>query len=144
MKIKPKDIGRIASDFLALLNREKIEGVVDLEMLAGKQYPVEGRNFVSIESRPSNLSTMAYTVEYCIPLVGNIISLKINTDLVYMQSILRSVSDVSGYQKWVVFGITSNKSVVDRFGNKVQYKYFKGTCDFSLLKRELKGLSELT
>jgi len=146
MKISKQILGRCSKDLLDFLEREKIEGVVDLEMQVGKQYSVEGRNFVSIRKRSAGFLagggpyTEAYVVEYCVPVVGNIISLNMYYDLSSMFMIIRCILDIKGYKRALLVG----GGMVDRDRNIVQEKYIKESTDFSLLKKELKELSELT
>ena len=134
MKININDIRIFASGFLKVLEEQEVKSAADLEKLLGKQLKVEHQeqDFVAFDNRPSNLSTMAYTLSYIQQEAGIPIELKINGVLNYSQVIIKSQKPLAGYSPFSV----------DSFENIIQNKVLKSS-DISLSRNELIALSEL-
>ncbi len=134
MKIKTDDIRIFASRFLKVLEEQGVKSTQDLEKLIGKEVEIEQQapDFLSFEKRPSNLSTMAYTISYIKPESGIPIEIKINSELDYSQVIIKTQELIEGYTPFSV----------DPFENIIQNKLLR-SCDISLSIKELIALSKL-
>src|SRR3989344_1816942 len=104
MKISVEKIRIFASGFSKVLEEQEVKSTKDLEKLVGKQFKVKRqiKDFVSFDNRPSNFSTMAYTISYTRPGVGIPIELKINNTLDYSQVIIKANRLIEGYSQFSV------------------------------------------
>ncbi len=134
MKIKADDIRMFASGFLKILEEQEVKSAQDLERLIGKEFKIEQKesDFLSFTNRPSNLSTMAYTISYIRPGSGIPIELKINSSLNYSQVIIKTQELIEDYTPFSV----------DTFENIIQYKLLNSS-DIYLSIKELIALSKL-
>lgn len=113
MKITPKDIGKFAAEFLHVLEREDINSSRVLEELVqkGKQeFTINVQESLVIMLQPSQRMTLACTMSYTVQGVGIPIELRINKELDYTKSIIKSIKIIPEYSRFAK----------DEFGNIVQ------------------------
>ncbi len=136
MKISFKDLGKIAGNFLYLMEKEGIEKTEDLEKRIGTTIKLEkSEDFVLITTRPSNHNTLAYTISYHCPSLGIPLELKINKEKEYSQVFIKSGKELKNYKTFHF----------DSYQNYMQNKICM-TSNFSNLKKELeklKGICEM-
>ena len=133
MKITHKELKKIATNLLSIINKEKIDHVDSLEEKLRSSIMINidmgDGEYVSISKRPSN-EAFAYTFSYITPNSGIPMEIRINPTLNYTKVIIKDERLVDGYQKFAI----------DPFGNKVQYLTIKSS-DLPFLKIELERLS---
>lgn len=133
MKISLEDLGKIAGNFLYLLEKEGIEKTEDLEKRIGTTVKLEKSNdFVVITTRPSNYQTLASTISYHHPESGIPIELKINKELKYARLFVKSEKKLKDYTFFHP----------DYYNNFMQSKIIPSS-DFSVVKKELERLKEI-
>ena len=133
MKLTHKELRKIATNLLSIIDKEKIDCVDSLEEKLRSPLMINidmGDNeYVSISKRPSN-EGFAYTFSYMTPNSGIPMEIRINPTLNYTKVIIKDEKMVDGYQKFAI----------DPFGNKVQDITIKSS-DLPFLKIELERLS---
>lgn len=136
MKISFKDLGKIAGNFLYLMEKEGIEKTEDLEKRIGTTVKLEkSEDFVLITTRPSNHNTLAYIVSYHCNNLGIPLELNINKKKEYSRVLIKSEKKLKDYKTFHY----------DCYDNPMQNKIFM-TSNLSYLKKELeklKGICEL-
>lgn len=119
MKITSKDIGRFATEFLHVLQRENINSseVLEKRVQEGKQeFTINVQESLVIMFRPSQRGTLACTMSYAVQGVGTPIELRINKELNYTKSIIKSIKIIPEYSKFTE----------DKFGNIIQDTSWEG------------------
>ncbi len=133
MKISLEDLGKIAGNFLYLIEKEGIEKTDDLEKRIGTTIKLEkSEDFVIITTRPSNHNTLAYTIAYHCPSLGIPLELKINKEKEYSQVFIKSGKELKSYKTFHF----------DMYDNFMQNKIFQSS-DFSMIKKELERLKNI-
>ncbi len=120
MEITLKDIGKFAAEFLHVLEREDINSSEVLEKRAqrGRQeFMINVQESLVIMLRPSQMVTLACTMSYTVQGVGIPIELRINKQLDYTKSIIKSIKIIPEYSKFAE----------DEFGNIIQDTSWKGS-----------------
>ena len=120
MKITSTDIGRFAAEFLHVLEREDINSSRVLEEIVqkGKQeFTINVQESLVIMLRPSQSMTLACTMSYIVQGVGIPIELRINKELDYTTSIIKSIKITPEYSKFAE----------DKFGNIIQNISWEGS-----------------
>ena len=131
--ITREEISDVAKRLRIFLDRKKIESVKDLEKKVGESFPVLGSrpgHLITMEIRPSDFGSLAYTISYIIPKKGIPIEVRVNPGMNYSKVILKTESRLNGYD---VFAR-------DEFGNVIQIRTFPD-CFLSEVKKELESLS---
>lgn len=138
MKISLEDLGKIAGNFLYLMEKEGIEKTEDLEKRIGTTVKLEKSNdFVVISLKPSCYKSLAPSVFYISPNFGIPIELKINKEvkiskLGYSKIFIKSQERIKNY----------NFLRKDSYDNFMQKRIFYSS-DFSVVKKELERLKEI-
>ena len=134
MGIKLDEIEKFAQQFLGFLREKLVDSTYDLDRLLGKKFPITGESYFSVELRPSNGGTEAYTLSYVIEGRGIPIEACINPRLDYIKFMIKANKEAPGYS---VFGLDEARE------NYVMSKELKGH-DFSEVRKELRSLAVLT
>ncbi len=133
MKISLEELSKIAGNFLYLLEKEGIEKTDDLEKRIGTTIKLEKSNdFIVITTRPSNYSTLAYTISYHRSELGIPFELKINKQLGYSHVFIKSEEELKDYTTFHF----------DYYNNYMQNRIFKSS-EFSEVKEELKRICDI-
>ena len=120
MKITPKDIGKFATEFLHVLERENINSSGALEKRiqgGGQEFTINVQESLVIMLRPSQKGTLTCTMSYIVQGVGTPIELKINNELDYTKSIIKSIKIIPEYLEFAK----------DEFGNMIQITSWEGS-----------------
>ena len=120
MKITPKDIGKFAAEFLHVLERENINSSKLLEKRVQKgreEFTINVQESLVIMLRPSQGATLACTMSYTVQGVGIPIELRINRELGYTKSIIKSIRIIPEYSKFAE----------DEFDNIIQDTSWEGS-----------------
>lgn len=133
MSISKERFKGIAETFLAILEREGISSLQGLERKLGGDFALgtDCNDHLSLESRPSNQGTVAYTLSYIAPGLGIPIEVRINPALGNSTLIIKA-----GYvfQTYWVFAEDLND-------NLIQYKTIDSIA-FPQIVEELTALSK--
>jgi len=130
MKIKKEEFKKAVKRFLETLDKEKISDLRDLEKRLNSRLSItpNEKEFITIENRPSEAGTTAYTVSY-VTETGIPVEIKVNYSLGYSKIIIKTETEMNGY---VPFSM-------DRFGNIMQTRDLD-FADFERTKKELGNL----
>ena len=122
----------MAKEVLKFLERERIKHIDDLERKVGKKSGIRNRrgHLITVEKRPSNKNTSAYTLSYGIHRQEIILEARLNCELGYTNIAIRGAFQLSGY----------TTLLYDGYGNVAQTKRVEG-CSIEELKRNLELLA---
>jgi len=141
-KIGKSDLREYATNFTAFLYNKKIQSLGDLNVLIKKGKRSfylfdgdDGRHFIEMDKRPSEMNTKAVTASYVAP-CGIPLEFKINEALKYSLIIAKSVDAIAGYDP---FG----KNIHDIYGNVPQSKRLDSV-SMSDVFSELESLKKLS
>ena len=127
-----KEVRDMAKEVLKFLERERIKHIDDLERKVGKKSGIRNRrgHLITVEKRPSNKNTSAYTLSYGIHRQEIILEARLNCELGYTNIAIRGAFQLSGY----------TTLLYDGYGNVAQTKRVEG-CSIEELKRNLELLA---
>ena len=127
-----KEVRDMAKEVLKFLERERIKHIDDLERKVGKKSGIRNRrgHLITVEKRPSNKNTSAYTLSYGIHGQEIILEARLNCELGYTNIAIRGAFQLSGY----------TTLLYDGYGNVAQTKRVEG-CSIEELKRNLELLA---
>jgi hypothetical protein len=137
VSVQPIDLKRIVKDFLKIMERDEVVGLLEYEQ-PEKKFFIEGRQdeYVSVDFRPSSRSKKAYAKSPMLSYVGSngviVLEVRINSYEKYSRIMFRTTFLVPGYEQFAV----------DEFGNTVQDKKIEST-DIFVVKKELNDLLNL-
>lgn len=129
MKISLDDTRQFAKDFLAILERDGISNVRDLQERVGSKLAFDNKSYVEVTCRPSNFKTLDYVVSFIVQLFNVPVEARLNPKLGYSKIILISESEIPGY---FLFSR-------DIYNNLRLMKTLE-TADISAVKKELESL----
>lgn len=114
------------------LEEQRINEVKDLGRLLKKSFDIDGvtKEKISVEMRPSESGTAAYTIRYTEEKIGMPLEVKINKDLDYSKIIVKGTFRLDGYAAWAR----------DPRGNVAQAKTLDSST-ISAVNSELKSLA---
>ena len=128
-----EEISDVARRLRVFLDRKEIESVKDLEKKMGQAFSVPGGgpgDLITMEIRPSDFGSTAYTISYITPKKGIPIEVSVNPGMNYSRVILKAELRLKDYTTFAY----------DRFGNHIQDRIIPG-CSISGVKKELESLS---
>jgi len=120
MKITLKDIGKFAAEFLHVLQRENINSseLLEKRVQRGRQeFTINVQESLVIMLLPSQKGTLECTMSYTVQGVGIPIELRINKELDYTKSTIKSIKIIPEYSRFAK----------DEFGNIVQDTSWEGS-----------------
>ena len=134
MKIKQEIFHEVLNKFLSKLQERGIKSLEDIKRAVGKKFDFPGplQEYVSIEERPSNMGTTAYSLIYSKIGMGIPVEIRINAQLNYSRIFIKTNYDVKGY----------NPFMTDQFENIAKTKIFLHCKDLSILLGELEKLKD--
>ena len=129
--ITREEIGVVARGILDFLERKKIKYANDLERKVEGVSMIADRpgHSITLEERPSESGTLAYTISYIIDRKGIPIEARLNAARNYTRIIVKGNFELEGYFHFLK----------DSYGNLIQDKKLDG-CSIQRLKQELKVL----
>ena len=133
MGIKLEEIEKFAQQFLGFLDDHFIYSTSCLVPLLGKKFPVNDESYFSVELRPSNMGTEAYTLSYIMDRRGIPIEASINRELDYTKFMIKATKEVREYE---TFGLDDTRE------NYVMCKELKGY-SFEQVRKELRSLTAI-
>lgn len=98
----PADIGRFAHRVQSHLTHSCVRDYRDLGALLGSTETLSNGDEISIELRPSNHGTQAFTLAYIVPGRGIPLEIRLNPALRYTRLIVKCETPLSGYRPWAL------------------------------------------
>ena len=97
MKISLENTRQFAKDFLAILERDGISNVKDLQEKVGYTLPFDNDAFVVVTCRPSTFKTLDYVLSFVVPQINVPVEVRINPKMDYSKVLLTSGEEIPGY-----------------------------------------------